>query len=76
MGAVCCPPTQTTDLDRTPPSTDKSSPLVSDETILDMKGSPLFDRDRKIGLEDFKVEKVIGRGSFGKVYMVTKKDTG
>lgn len=29
-----------------------------------------------ISLNDFKIEKVIGRGAFGKVFLVTKKDTG
>jgi len=29
-----------------------------------------------IALSDFKIEKVIGRGAFGKVFLVTKKDTG
>lgn len=28
-----------------------------------------------INLEDFTIMKVIGRGTFGKVYMVKKKDT-
>ena len=28
-----------------------------------------------INLEDFHIMKVIGRGTFGKVYMVKKKDT-
>ena len=30
----------------------------------------------KVGIKDFKIEKVIGRGSFGKVFMVRKRDTG
>ena len=30
----------------------------------------------KIGVDDFSYIKVIGRGSFGKVYLVRKKDTG
>jgi hypothetical protein len=29
-----------------------------------------------IGIEDFSIIKVIGRGSFGKVYLVRKKDDG
>ena len=28
-----------------------------------------------VGLEDFEVMKVVGRGAFGKVYQVRKKDT-
>lgn len=31
---------------------------------------------KKISLDDFKLLKVIGRGSFGKVYLVRKKDDG
>ena len=34
------------------------------------------DLQSKIGYTDFKIEKVIGRGSFGKVFMVRKRDTG
>ena len=30
----------------------------------------------KISINDFQLLKVIGRGSFGKVYLVRKKDTG
>lgn len=30
----------------------------------------------RISTEDFKIMKVIGRGTFGKVFMVKKKDTG
>ena len=33
-------------------------------------------RSVDICLEDFQIIKVIGRGSFGKVYLVQKKDTG
>jgi serum/glucocorticoid-regulated kinase 2 len=31
--------------------------------------------DQKISIEDFEYIKVIGRGSFGKVYLVRKLDT-
>ena len=31
---------------------------------------------KRVGMEDFLLDKVIGRGSFGKVYMVTHKETG
>ena len=30
----------------------------------------------QISTDDFKILKVIGRGSFGKVYLVQKRDTG
>ena len=31
--------------------------------------------DKKVTLQDFLIRKVIGRGSFGKVFLVEKKDT-
>ncbi len=34
------------------------------------------DGNTKVGLIDFQIKKVIGRGSFGKVFLVQKKDTG
>ena len=36
----------------------------------------LMNPSQKISKEDFYILKVIGRGSFGKVYLVRKKDTG
>ena len=36
----------------------------------------LLEPHKKISKEDFYILKVIGRGSFGKVYLVRKKDTG
>lgn len=36
----------------------------------------LLEPNKKISKEDFYILKVIGRGSFGKVYLVRKKDTG
>ncbi len=36
----------------------------------------LMSPNTKISKEDFYILKVIGRGSFGKVYLVRKKDTG
>jgi serine/threonine protein kinase len=36
----------------------------------------LLEPSKKISKEDFYILKVIGRGSFGKVYLVRKKDTG
>lgn len=35
----------------------------------------LLDPSKKISKEDFYILKVIGRGSFGKVYLVRKKDS-
>lgn len=34
------------------------------------------DGDANTSLGDFEIKKVIGRGSFGKVFLVQKKDTG
>lgn len=31
--------------------------------------------DKKVTLQDFEIKKVIGRGSFGKVFLVQKKGT-
>lgn len=36
----------------------------------------LLNPNTKISKEDFYILKVIGRGSFGKVYLVRKKDSG
>ena len=36
----------------------------------------LMNSNEKISKNDFLILKVIGRGSFGKVYLVRKKDTG
>jgi serum/glucocorticoid-regulated kinase 2 len=35
----------------------------------------LLEPSKKISKDDFYILKVIGRGSFGKVYLVRKKDT-
>lgn len=40
----------------------------------DEQAENLFDSTKKISKNDFIFVKVIGRGSFGKVYMVRKKD--
>ena len=34
----------------------------------------LLEKGKKIALEDFQMVKVIGRGSFGKVYLVKHKE--
>lgn len=37
----------------------------------------LYSRSKQTAkLEDFKIEKMIGKGTFGKVYLVRNKDTG
>ena len=33
-------------------------------------------KQASIGLDSFNIERVLGRGAFGKVFLVTKKDTG
>ena len=45
----------------------------------EQEGGPvenLMEPGKKISLDDFIRLKVIGRGSFGKVYLVRKRDTG
>jgi len=32
--------------------------------------------DSGVGLKDFKIMKIIGKGAYGEVYHVLKKDTG
>lgn len=32
------------------------------------------EKGKEVGLDDFEIKKVIGKGSFGKVYLVAKKD--
>lgn len=36
----------------------------------------LLKTGKKINRDDFKIIKVIGKGSFGKVFLVKKKDSG
>lgn len=47
-----------------------------DEENNDGPTENLLNPNAKISKEDFYILKVIGRGSFGKVYLVRKKDTG
>lgn len=52
---------------------------VSDDENLDIHGdiTPQFSKDgSNITLSDFQIKKVIGRGSFGKVFLVQKKSDG
>ena len=37
---------------------------------------PGLESDSQVKLEDFKIKKVIDKGSFGKVFLVVHKDTG
>jgi len=56
------------------------------DSVIDASGSPddyqeeesfnLLNPDTKICANDFDYKKVIGRGSFGKVYLVRHKETG
>ncbi len=48
----------------------------NDEADRDEQTENLMAPGTKISLSDFTMLKVIGRGSFGKVYLVRKKDTG
>lgn len=73
MGAACCPPSETTggmfficieklsEMHNTSP---RDKPLLNEtitgDSVLSGKGtaSPIINRDKKIGLDDFKIEKV------------------
>ena len=53
--------------------------FTSDEPSESPESKPLITPDRassqRLSLDSFKIERVIGRGAFGKVFLVTKKDT-
>ena len=48
--------------------------LVGAEKMDDGPTENLLEKGKKIALEDFQMVKVIGRGSFGKVYLVRHKE--
>ncbi|OMJ75198.1 hypothetical protein SteCoe_25710 [Stentor coeruleus] len=48
----------------------------NDEERLINKASLQEKKPPNISQENFKIERVVGRGAFGKVYLVSKKDTG
>lgn len=54
------------------PNTREISGLIN--ITLDFK--PLNQNNKSLGIEDFDLLKVIGKGSFGKVMQIRKKDTG
>ena len=45
-------------------------------STLSYEGDSRYHTTKEISPEDFKILKVVGRGSFAKVYMVRKKDNG
>jgi len=60
------------------PETSKKTPLLTDE---ENKKQPETSIDKQmgsngIGLDSFQIEKVLGKGAFGKVFLATKKDSG
>lgn len=60
-------------------ASDGSLPNAINEEEDDHNDGPtenLMNANEKISKNDFLILKVIGRGSFGKVYLVRKKDTG
>ena len=56
------------------PSTFQSQPLLTPEESQESSSKTL--PPSKICISDFQIEKVLGEGAFGKVTLVTKKDTG
>ena len=54
-----------------------SSHMSADTSVVADEGNAvnILEPTKKISKEDFHYVKVIGRGSFGKVYLVKKKDT-
>ena len=63
--------------------TQKADPIIQSTTVEESAAQAddgeggaenLLDSTKKISKEDFEFLKVVGRGSFGKVYMVKKKD--
>ena len=55
--------------------TDGGSLIPDDEGYEEEESINLLNPGDKISAKDFEYKKVIGRGSFGKVYLVKKKDT-
>ena len=51
-----------------------SAPLHLVKTEDGVETENLLEKGKKIALEDFQMVKVIGRGSFGKVYLVRHKE--
>ena len=49
---------------------------IDSETCVEIDSENILQPASKISKDDFKIIKVIGRGSFGKVFMVKKRDTG
>ena len=52
-----------------------SSFMTNCSSGLGMDNGSISHSSLEIGIESFRILKVIGRGSFGKVYLVQKKDT-
>lgn len=50
-----------------------------DDTLYDSMAIPPGEEilySQEVNINHFEINKVVGRGSFGKVFMVTKKDSG
>jgi len=56
---------------------DNNKPRVSLFTTVAniFRGSPKKDEERMLTVDDFELLKVVGKGAFGKVMLVRKKDT-
>lgn len=66
------------------PNTYNQAKIIEEEKIKDMSGGGsllisrvgLSEEEQKYSLEDFKIRKVIDKGSFGKVFLVVNKHNG
>ena len=60
------------------PESSETEEMKEEEKELAFEGEEienLMEKGKKISLEDFQMIKVIGRGSFGKVYLVRHKES-
>jgi len=72
-------PVATTSTPSTPTasSSDQGKKAPKSDQVLDWNATVLFSKGNKaVGVDDFELLKVIGKGSFGKVMQVRKKDDG
>lgn len=64
MGSICCPESELVEV------AEDSNPLLGLDTAQDQ------DHSTDVNLKSFRVERLLGKGAFGKVLLVSKLDTG